>query len=48
MGISIDLINLGVDNEADTENNIEPDNNHAESFRLPTGTATRSSSVKCD
>ena len=48
MGISIDLINLGVDNEADTENNIETDNNHAESFRLPTGTATRSSSVKCD
>ena len=28
--------NLGVDNEADTGTNKEPDNNHVESFRLPT------------
>ena len=40
--------NLGVVNQADTGTSIEPDNTHAESFRLPTGTATRSSSVKCD
>ena len=40
--------NLGVDNEADTDSSREPDNNHVESFRLPTSTVTRSSSVKCD
>ena len=39
--------NLGVDNEADTGTNKEPDNNDVESFRLPTSTPTRSSSVKC-
>lgn len=40
--------NLGVDYEADTGISIEPEYNHAESFRLPTGTPTRSSSVKCE
>ena len=40
--------NLGVDNEADTDSSREPDNNHVESFRLPTGTVTRTNSVKCD
>ena len=40
--------NLVGDYEADTDSSREPDNNHVESFRLPTGTPTRSSSVKCD
>ena len=40
--------NLVGGNEADTDSSREPDNNHVESFRLPTSTATRSSSVKCD
>ena len=40
--------NLVGDNEADTDSSREPHNNHVESFRLPTSTATRSRSVKCD
>mgnify|MGYP001801491265 CR=1 FL=1 len=40
--------NLVRDNEADTDSRIELVINHVESFRLPTGTPTRSSSVKCE